>query len=57
MEEIRDLSKQIDFNNLIYRYKSKTVPKIFLVFKGPLKFYKHLKEGNILEKGEEEKKN
>ena len=56
MEEIQDLSKQIDFNNLIYRYKSKTVPKIFLVFKGPLKFYKHLKEGNILEKGEEEKK-
>ena len=50
MEEIRDLSKQIDFNNLIYRYKSKTVPK------GPLKFYKHLKEGNILEKAEEEKK-
>ena len=57
MEEIRDLSKQIDFNNLIYRYKSKIVQKMFLVFKGPLKFYKHLKEGNILEKGEEEKKN
>ena len=50
MEEIRDLSKQIDFNNSIYRYKSKTVPK------GPLEFYKHLKEGNILEKAEEEKK-
>ena len=29
MEEIRDLSKQIDFNKLIYRYKSKTVPKMF----------------------------
>ena len=27
MEEIRDLSRQTDFNKLIYHYKSKTVPK------------------------------
>ena len=57
MEEIRDLSKQIDFNNLIDHYKNKTVPKYFLFFKGPLKFYKDIKEGNItLGKAEEEQK-
>ena len=28
MKEIWDLSKQIDFNNLIYYFTSKTVPKI-----------------------------
>ena len=54
MEEIRDFSKQIDFNNLLYHYKSKTVPKNFVSFKGPLKFYKNIKEGIIkLEKTEE----
>ena len=53
MEEIRDLSKQIDFNNLIYHYKSETVPKNVLSFKGLLIFYKNIKEGNItLEKAE-----
>ena len=57
MEEIRDLSKQIDFNNLIDHYKNKTVPKYFLFLKGPLKFYKDIKEGNItLGKAEEEQK-
>ena len=58
MEEVRDLSKQIDCNNLIYHYMKKTVTKIFLSFKGPLKFYKNIKEGNItLEKAEENKNN
>ena len=57
MEEIRDLSRQIDFNNLVYHYKSKIVPKKFVCFKGPLKFYKNIKEGNItLGKAEEEQK-
>ena len=57
MEKILDLSKQIDFNNLIYHYKSKTVPKSFLSFKGPLKHYKNIKEGNVtLEKAEEKQK-
>ena len=53
MEEIRDLSKQIGFNNLIDHYKSIT----FLSFKGPLKNFKNIKEGNLtLEKAEEEQK-
>ena len=47
MEEIQDLSRQIHFNNLIYHYNSKTVPKFFLSFKGPLKFYKSINEYNI----------
>ena len=54
MEEIRDLSKQIGFNNLIYIYKSKTAPKYFIDFKGALSFYNSRKEGSItLEKAEE----
>ena len=36
MEEIQDLSKQIDFNDLTFDYKSKNVPKIFKGFKGSL---------------------
>ena len=40
MDEIRDLSQQIDFNNLICHYKNKTVPKIVLSFNGPLKLKK-----------------
>ena len=37
MEEIRDLSKQIDFNILTYNYKGKTAPKKFIAFKSPRK--------------------
>ena len=29
-EEIRDISKQIDFNNLIYHYGSKNVSNFFI---------------------------
>ena len=56
MEEIRDLSKQIDFNNLIYHYKSENVPKIFLCFKGPIKIFKNIKEGNITLKNQKNNK-
>ena len=47
MEEIQDLSKQIDFNNLTYHYKGKTAPKLFIASKGLLGFYKNIKEGFI----------
>ena len=40
MEEIQDLSKQIDFNNLTYHYKGKNNPQNFIGFKGPLSFYR-----------------
>ena len=57
MEETQDVSKQIDFNNLTYHYKSKNGPKNFLGFKLPLNLYRTITEGYIiLEKAEEHKK-
>ena len=57
MEEIQYLSKQIDFNNLSYYYKSKNDPNNFIGFIGPLSFYRSIKEGNrTLEKSEEQQK-
>ena len=44
MEKLQDLSKQIDFNNLTYRYKGNTVPKTIIGFKGQLGFYRNIKE-------------
>ena len=52
MEEIQDLSKQIDFSNLTYHYKGKNDPNNFIGFKGPLKFYRSI----TLEKAEEQQK-
>ena len=58
IEEIQDLSKQIDFNNLTYHFQGNTASKTFIGFKGPLGFYKNIKKGYItLEKAEENKKN
>ena len=57
MEEIQNLSKQIDFNNLIYYFKGESVPKKSLGFKGPLGFYKNIKEGRITLQNAENKKN
>ena len=55
MEEIQVLSKQIDFNNSIYRNKGNTAPKTFIGYKGILGFYRNIKEGYItVEKAEEE---
>ena len=57
MEEIVHLSKQIDFNNLIYHNKGNAPAKTFMGFKGPLIFFQNIKKGNIaLEKAEEEQK-
>ena len=47
MEEIQDLSKEIDLNNLTYHYKGKNDPKKFIGSKGPLSFYRSIKEGHI----------
>ena len=56
-EEIQDLSKQIDCDNLTYKYKSKTAPKNFIVFIAPLNFYKNIKEVYVtLENAEEKQK-
>ena len=57
MEEIQDLSQQIDFNNSTYRYKDNDDPKTFLGYKVPLRFHRSIKAGYItLEKAEEEQK-
>ena len=56
-EEIQDLSKQIDFNNLICHYKHNTALKTFIGFKGPLGFYRNIMEDYLaLEKTKEEQK-
>ena len=43
IEEMQDLSKQIDFDNLTYRYKANNNPKTFIGYKGPLDFYANIK--------------
>ena len=47
MDKIPDLNKQNDFNNLIYYFKRESDPKNFISFKGPLSFYKNIKDGYI----------
>ena len=54
MGEIQNLSKQIDFNNLIYYFKAESGLKVFISFKGPVTFYENLEDGyKTLEKAEE----
>ena len=58
MGEIQILSKQIDFNNLIYYFKGKSASRHFLDFRGPLALYRNINNGYItLEKAEENQKN
>ena len=38
-DEIQNLSKQNDFNNLTYYFKDKSTPKNIIGFKGPHGFY------------------
>ena len=58
MGEIQKLSKQINLNHLTYHFKGESGPKNFIVFKGPLAFYKKIKDGYItLKKQKKNKKN
>ena len=55
IEEIQDLSKQIDFNNSTCRYKGNTSLKTFIGFKSPLGFSKSIKESYVtIEKPDKE---
>ena len=54
MEEIWDLSKKVDFNNLIYHFKSTTAPKIFSIYERSTKIL--LKEGNTTLESQKKKK-
>ena len=56
--EICNASKQIDFNNLTYKFKDENLDPIhFIDFKGPLHIYNNMKNGNtsITKKEEDEK--
>ena len=59
LDEIREISKEIDFNNLTYHFKTPGIsPKSFIKFKAPLVFFKEIKKGNIsLTQAEEDKMN
>ena len=47
MGEIRDLGRQINFNNLTYYFKSKDIAPInFIDFKGPLNLDKNIFSGD-----------
>ena len=45
MEEIKDLRRQIDFNDLTYRYKGNIAPKTIVIFKSLPSFYENIKRG------------
>ena len=48
MGEIYDFSKQIDFTNLTYKFKSGNIPQIiFIAFRGPLHLYNDIANGDI----------
>ena len=48
MGEIYSISKQIDFNDLSYYFKSKDISPInFFCFRGPLNIYENFKNGNM----------
>ena len=47
MEEIKYLSKRINFNDLTYHYKAKNDSKTFIGLKGPLSVDKSIKEGSV----------
>ena len=53
MLEINKLSEGTDFNNLSYYYRSKSAPKYFVRFKGPLIVYNGIKNGRITLQKEE----
>ena len=55
IDEIKNLSKQIDFNNLNHYFRSKSALKNFIGFKGPLGFYENIKEGYTILKNAGEK--
>ena len=57
INEIQNLSKQTDFNNLTYYFRGKSVAKIYIGFKGPLDFYSNVTDGYITQEKAEEKQN
>ena len=58
MIEIKDLSRQINLNNLTFYFKDKRISPInFIGFKAPLHFYRDIFDGDIeLAKAEKNQK-
>ena len=54
MGEIQNLSKQINFNNLTYFFQSNSDPKRIIGFRGPLGFYKSIKDSYTTQEKAEE---
>ena len=47
MDEILEMSKKIDYSNLVYHFKGPTHPVNFAIFGGPMYTYNQLKNGDI----------
>ena len=58
MGETYNISKEIDFNHLTYRFKGSNIaPMNFIKFKGPMHIYNEIKNGNVsIKKIEEDQK-
>ena len=57
MDEILDMSKEIDYGNLVYNFKGSTPSINFTIFGGPMYTYNQLKNGEkTLQQVEEEQK-
>ena len=57
MDEILEMSREINFNNLIYHFKVLSPSMSFTKFEGPMLTYDQLKNGNdTLSQVEEDKK-
>ena len=57
MDEILNMSKEIDYGNLVYNFKGPTTSINFTIFGGPMYTYNQLKNGEkTLQQVEEEQK-
>ena len=57
IDELQNLSKRFNFDNLVYYFKGKSRPENFIGFKDSLAFYKNIKDGyTTLEKAEKKQK-
>ena len=57
MDEILNMSKEIDYGNFVYNFKGSTLSTNFTIFGGPVYTYNQLKIGEItLQQVEEEQR-
>ena len=46
MDEILEMSREINYSNLVYNFKGPTTPITFTRFRGPMHTYNQLKNGD-----------